>query len=244
LILIGIDDTDNPSSGGTGRLARALAEKLRGRYNVLGVTRHQLLVDPRIPFTKKNSCNVVHLGDETADITGLAEEAAAFISQRSLEGSDPAICVTDARRVAGSSFGQAAQTRVIERAEATRLAEKSGCILEELGGTGIGLIGALAGVVLAAGGNDGRYVEVGRVRELTGTVSVQQLLDSGVADVRYVEGMSVDNGEVDCGRGVRPSLVDHRPVVFVARADSRLVAVRDDEMKDIRGNSSVRGGAQ
>lgn len=241
MILIGIDDTDNESSGGTGRLARALAEKLRERYNVLGVTRHQLLVDPRIPFTKKNSCNAVHLGDETADMAGLAEETAAFISKRSLDGSDPAICITDARRVAGSSFGRAAQTRVVKRTEARRLAEESGCILEELGGTGIGVIGALAGVVLAAGGNDGRYVDVGRVRELTGIVSVRQILDSGVADVRHIEGKSVNNGEVDCGRGIRPSLVDHRPVVFVVGAGSRLVAVRDDEMKDICGDSSARG---
>ena len=60
LIYIGMDDTDNKTSRGTGRLARAVAATLSEQLEVWGVTRHQLLVDPRVPYTSHNSCNVIH----------------------------------------------------------------------------------------------------------------------------------------------------------------------------------------
>ena len=56
LFLIGIDDTDNQTSPGTGQLARRLAAEAstRGAVN-RGITRHQFLVDGRIPYTSHNS---------------------------------------------------------------------------------------------------------------------------------------------------------------------------------------------
>ncbi len=61
MIYVGLDDTDNKTSRGTGYLARMVAASLSDRFKVWGVTRHQLLVDPRVPYTSHNSCNVVHL---------------------------------------------------------------------------------------------------------------------------------------------------------------------------------------
>lgn len=62
-LLIGIDDTDNLESRGTGYRVRQLANWLSEKNLVvpLGITRHQLLVDPRIPYTSHNSsaCLVV-----------------------------------------------------------------------------------------------------------------------------------------------------------------------------------------
>ena len=55
-ILIGIDDTDNPTSPGTGRLARNVSVELERRgLKTLGVTRHQFLVHKAIPYTSHNS---------------------------------------------------------------------------------------------------------------------------------------------------------------------------------------------
>jgi hypothetical protein len=47
VFFIGLDDTDTLESRGTGQLARQIAAVLAADYPVLGVTRHQLLVDPR-----------------------------------------------------------------------------------------------------------------------------------------------------------------------------------------------------
>ena len=51
IVYIGIDDTDNLNSVGTGRVARGLARSLveAGFGDSLGVSRHQLLVHPDIP---------------------------------------------------------------------------------------------------------------------------------------------------------------------------------------------------
>lgn len=56
-LLIGIDDTDNLRSPGTGRRARALLGELAtaGLGTPAGATRHQLLLDDQIPYTTHNS---------------------------------------------------------------------------------------------------------------------------------------------------------------------------------------------
>ena len=56
-LLIGIDDTDNLETRGTGFRARQLASGLQASAlaTTHGITRHQLLVDPRIPYTSHNS---------------------------------------------------------------------------------------------------------------------------------------------------------------------------------------------
>ena len=61
MFYIGLDDTDTLQSRGTGHLARQIAADLAADYHVCGVTRHQLLYDPRVPFTAKNSCAAIAL---------------------------------------------------------------------------------------------------------------------------------------------------------------------------------------
>ncbi len=69
MILIGIDDTDNDTSPGTGRLARDLAAECCQRgMSLKSVTRHQFLLDPAIPYTSHNSGACIALdGQDTLD---------------------------------------------------------------------------------------------------------------------------------------------------------------------------------
>jgi hypothetical protein len=218
MIFIGIDDTDNKESGGTGRVAREIAAALRERFPVLGVSRHQLLVDDRVPYTSNNSCNVIHLLTDDADRNALAAWVSELLLERCLVGSDPGLCLADSS-AAGHPFGKAVQTRLTTQAEALTVAREVRAILHPLGGTGDGIIGALAGVILAAGGNDGRFVEVGRTRELDGVVAVKELLSSGVKEVRTANGTLVTSGAVDTNGGrVRPIVQRHRPVLLVEPA--------------------------
>jgi hypothetical protein len=215
VIFIAIDDTDNATSGGTGRVARELAALLRARYSVLGVSRHQLLVDPRVPYTSNNSCNVIHLQAEPPDLEALASELRGPLRERCLEGSDPGLCVARSN-AAQASLGAAAQQRLVTQAEAFAAAAEVGAVLWAVGGTGDGVIGAMSGVVLAAGGNDGRFVEVGRSRELDGVLPVEALRAAGVPELRTREGVPVATGRIDtCGGRVRPVLSGGRPVLLV-----------------------------
>jgi hypothetical protein len=218
MIFIGIDDTDNPESGGTGRVARGIAACLRDQFPVLGVSRHQFLVDPRVPYTSNNSGNVIHLLTETADLDQLASRVSELLVERCLPGSDPGLCLA-ASSSSGHLFGPAVQTRLASQGEAFAVAAELGAILRPFGGTGDGVIGALAGVILAAGGNDGRFVEVGRTREIGAEVSVAELLDAGVKELQTPTGRRVEHGQVDTRGGrVRPVLQDHAPVLLVEPA--------------------------
>ena len=220
MIYIGLDDTDNATSRGTGRLARAIVETLSARFDVRGVTRHQFLVDPRIPYTSHNSSATLHLRENgQADLSALADQVQSIMLQDFQEGSDPGLCVAQAVTPEMTEFGRRAKTIVVLQSEARKVAERGGCILRGLGGTQDGVIGALAGVGLAATGEDGRFILVGRSRELDGVQSVQAILGSGIAEVRTLDGRTLQEGLIQTDGKLRPAFRNNRAVLVVRREE-------------------------
>ena len=221
MIFIGMDDTDVKGSRGTGRLARNIAAALSDRYDVLGITRHQLLFDPRVPYTSKNSSAAIHLNaDGEVDLNGLADEVQALMLADWYDGSDPGLCVArTAIPSTVSEFGRRAKTSLVCQDDALTLAAREGYLLRGLGGTCDGVIGALAAVGLAASGEDGRFVLVGSSRELAGVQSVQSILSCGITEVRTVDGIRLEEGSVDTGGKLRPAHRDGRAVLFVKESD-------------------------
>jgi tRNA(Ile2) C34 agmatinyltransferase TiaS len=211
-----MDDTDNKTSRGTGRLARAVAAELSKRFPVRGVTRHQLLVDPRVPYTSHNSCNVVHLNfDGDADLVAIVDTAQAVMLADFQEGSDPGLCVARTITPEMVAFGQHAKTEFLYQAEAREIAQRNGCILRGLGGTQDGVIGALAGVGLASTGEDGRFVLIGRSRELEGVQSVQAILACGITEVCTAAGHVLQEGLVETSGKLRPAFRRHQAILYV-----------------------------
>jgi len=222
VLLVGIDDTDVVGSRGTGWRARALAQRLRETgCDTLGVTRHQLLVDPRIPYTSHNSSACIAMrvaAREAPRIWRLAEE---FLRSSSETGSDPGLCVgphaeaTEAVR----AFGRRAQREILAQSDARDAVRGTAVLLKGLAGTADGLIGALAAVGLRAGANDGRFLELGAIRDLGGVASVSEILKAGVDEVRGQDGKTLDLDErVETMNWVRPSLVLGRAVLLVERS--------------------------
>jgi hypothetical protein len=86
--LLGIDDTDNLESRGTGHRTRQLADWLAENQlaSPLGITRHQLLVDPQIPYTSHNSSACLSV--ETGNPDDVWEAAREFLLRESAPGSD------------------------------------------------------------------------------------------------------------------------------------------------------------
>ncbi|WP_297068300.1 hypothetical protein [Thermococcus sp.] len=224
MIYIGIDDTDNLNSKGTGHRARKLAGLLKKHgYDVYGVTRHQFLVSPLIPYTSHNSGACIHVKakkKERGYITTLARE---FMVENFVEGSDPGLCVAhDEIPNEVVNFGFRAKVEVLSKKEAYNLAKSFEIHLEEIGGSGLGVIGALSSVGLAYSGNDGRFIELGRTRDLKGIVSVKDILDSGVYRVVSTEGQVLDECEpVETTGWVRPLLVAGKPYLVVERKNGR-----------------------
>jgi tRNA(Ile2) C34 agmatinyltransferase TiaS len=197
MIFVGLDDTDNAESRGTGHLARMIAAELAPTYRVQGVTRHQLLVDPRVPYTRNNSsATIVLAGNGDIDLSTLADRVSELILGDLQPGSDPGLCVAGPVPAAVVEFGRRAQRQVVTQAEARQLAAAHDITLLGLGGSQDGVIGALASVGLAASGEDGRYVLVGRSRELGGMQPVEVLLRSGITAVQTLQGEPVTTGLV------------------------------------------------
>jgi len=214
---IGLDDTDVLDSPGTGRLARDLAAVLATDWLIHGVVRHQLLVDPRVPCTKNNSSAVILLEGQ-GDPAALFAQMQTLMLERFTPGSDPGLCVATTVPESITEFGRRAKRKLIDQQEARALAAQEGLLLTGLGGTEGGVIGALAGVGLSAGGEDGRYVELGRCREMKGRQPVAALLAAGIAAVRTEEGEPVHEGWVMVDK-LRPARRESRPIAVVTWAE-------------------------
>lgn len=226
---MGLDDTDVVGTPGTGHMGRHLAARLGERFPLFGVTRHQLLFDPRVPMTAKNSAVGLHFTvDERLDLEGLAQEVGTWVREAAALGSDPGLCLAQQVPQSIIAFGRRAKEALVTAAEAQALAEEAGMILRGLGGDRSGVIGALAAVGLAASGNDGRFTHCGRVRELQGCQPVQAILEAGVSEVRTTTGETLHEGVVETRGKLRPSLLNGRPVLWVDSQNGCWVAVRRD----------------
>jgi hypothetical protein len=195
-ILICIDDTDNLEPRGTGELASLLAEEVETRRWGVSqyVTRHQLLVHPDVPYTSHNSsmCFEAKIKEEFLD--PLIAYAAEFLERESAPGSDPGLCVSVVERLADPeaiiSFGQEAKRAVLNKQMAYDLAARLGVHLSEHGGTGQGVVGALAGVGLRLSGNDGRLKGWLNIETDGGLARVDQILaQTTLGGVRTMDGL-------------------------------------------------------
>ena len=215
MLFIGIDDTDTLESRGTGHLAREIAAALAGDCCVLGVTRHQLLVDPRVPCTKKNSCAAIVLdGDEPLDPVAILDWVRTLMMDDYQPGSDPGLCVAQGVPQAVMEFGRRVQRQLVAQDDARALAAAQAIPLVGLGGDEDGVIGALAAVGLAATGEDGRYVMVGRSRDLSGLQPISAVLRAGIDAVQTLDGEPVTDGLVQADK-LRPARRGGRPVAVV-----------------------------
>lgn len=217
MIYIGMDDTDNLESRGTGLLARQVAADLAESYGVLGVVRQQLLRDPRVPCTKNNSSKAIVLeadGKVEVNVEALAARVRDLMLADYQPGSDPGLCVVAEVPAEVVEFGRRAQRELLTQDEARALAARFGLYLEGLGGDEMGVIGALAAVGLTAGGEDGRYILAGQVRSLAGLQPISTVLASGIAAVQTADGQAVTDGLVMADR-LRPARRGGRPVAVV-----------------------------
>jgi len=229
-LLLGIDDTDVlGQKPGTGRLARDLGAHLeqRGLAQLIGVVRHQLLVDPRIPYTSHNSpaCLMLDLDDAAGGIAQrIFDDAGGYILTRCAPGSDPGLCLAEKTKVPATvvHFGHRASSEVLEKADAVAVAQREHIVLQKLGGTGGGIIGALAAVGLTAEGNAGRFLELrGGLRTFGERVLAGDLRQRGIELLCTSRNGDVvpSTAVITTGDWVRPRLVNHRPVLLVERTD-------------------------
>lgn len=161
--LVAIDDTDMPGTSGTGRLVQELCGILEnsGLGVSSSISRHQLFVHDDIPYTSHNSSMCVEIDMINCAKESLVSYLARFLEEQAARGSDPGLCIAELDGTLDTSrlieFGIRAKSEIVSKTEAYDIAGKTGIHLSEHGGTGLGVIGAIAGIGLYLTGNDGRY---------------------------------------------------------------------------------------
>lgn len=220
-VFVGLDDTDNLESRGTGWLSRQLGKHICSEFigvRLQGITRHQLLLHQDIPYTSHNSAACLDLLFEDAISERFFSFVTDFVASKSAPGSDPGVCISFADRVTKTvqSFGSSAQKSVLTKSLAAGLAEDEDIFLQELGGTGQGIIGALAAVGLRAAGYDGRFIELAGIRDLKGVVKVSDILsNTGIIRILDESGKDIPADDlVNTFDWVRPGLLDDQPVLY------------------------------
>ena len=223
--LIGIDDTDNLESRGTGFRARCLAAGLAeaGLASVDGVSRHQLLVHPDVPYTSHNSSACLDTQVKNGSLDEVVEFCRDFLRRESAEGSDAGLCIAafDTLDAEVSKFGRKAKEVVLTLADAVEMGRRAGVYLEGLTGDHGGMIGALAGVGLRRLGTDGRFIWLEGVRELSGELGAAHLLEeTGIDSIEDREGRPVPaDATIWIESWPRAVLIDGNAVLLVEKAE-------------------------
>jgi hypothetical protein len=227
---IGIDDTDAGDSIGTGALARELMQLLVRDFKAInrGITRHQLLVDPRIPYTSHNSSACIEI-ECAGDFGSVADACRRFVDYLFHPGADPGLCLVRAEQSFGDAeaFGRLAQREVVDSETARNIARSSEFLLEERGGSGLGIIGALSACGLRMGGQDGRFIALKGIRNAEEIMTAAKILaSSGIEEIRDQHGELL-TGEIPIAtrNWLRPELRAGRVILDVTRGEDGSVAV-------------------
>jgi hypothetical protein len=226
-LLIGIDDTDSVEGGGTGSVARNLLASFDERRigAALGATRHQLLLDPSIPYTSENASHCIALkASHSLEVGAIAEAVAEFVQAEAAPGASPGIAIVrdaswedpdiTSRLVA---FGQSAKTEVLDPETAILLGGDLGIHVSGHGATNRGVVGALAGVGLHLSGSDGLFSWMPGLDDVAGQVTYRQLrfqvpIDAALDSAGREPGLE---DVIDVGDWVRPVLRGGRSILLL-----------------------------
>lgn len=234
-ILLGIDDTDNLESRGTGHRVRQLADWLAENKlaHPLGITRHQLLVDSRIPYTSHNSSACLAIETENAD--DVWEAAREFLLRESAVGSDAGLCLAEWNSISEDvlDWGRKAKVTVLTLPEAQEIASRSGIRCEGLTGTHGGIIGSLAAIGLHRAGDDGRFLWLPGLRALKGKYPVHEICTLGHIDrVCTLEQVELaPDSVVDVGEWIRPILKNGKATLYVEEKNHEWNIISKDHIK-------------
>lgn len=237
--LIGIDDTDNLESRGTGHRARQLSTYLADKQLVQpgGITRHQLLVSPEIPYTSHNSSACLGVEAEPEKEELIWQTCCDFLLSESAPGSDAGLCLAKWDQVTAQvrTFGSRAKQVVLTKLEAEQTAQVNQIRLQGLTGTHGGVIGALAGVGLRCAGNDGRFLWLPGMRELSGYLEVSVICARGTIDaVRTLNGPDLPPETlVNVGEWMRPILRGGQAILYVEEQNNEWRILPKQQIKNL-----------
>jgi len=224
IYFVGLDDTDNKDSRGTGYKSRQLGKLIteKGLGEVQSISRHQLFVHDKIAYTSQNSsaCLIVE-SEKGVELKDLCE---AYLIDVAEIGSDAGLCFAKEDQINDKilSWGRRAKKEVLFKEDAHKIAEGAGIFLKGYTGEKIGVIGSLAGVGLRKGGEDGRniWLKGHELRDLSGVYNIGELKEIiNIESVRTKEGVEVsEKDRLEVGEWLRPPIKNNKNTVIVEQS--------------------------
>ena len=239
--LVCIDDTDTIDSIGTGTICEMIKAEIidKNLATCTNITRHQLLIHDDIPYTSHNSSMCFTgqlLKGSKQDIIDLAIDV---VMKNHALGSDPGVSVSmvdELIRVNDLiSFGVKATREVLTKEQAYKLANDCQVHLSEHGGSGQGIIGALAGIGLRLSGANGELKGVLK-KIVESKFTVEDLLkDEGIDRVMTDEGDSLGKEEIVMIKNqTKVMLKEHLFTLLVHKTQEGYVAFNKKEIRQLQ----------
>ncbi len=222
--LVGIDDTDNAESRGTGYKARMLAERLNmeANFTVKSVSRHQLYIHPDIRYTSKNSSACIDITVDNSDV--LTNISAEFMRDNCELGSDGGLCIVSYKDAPEDllNWGLDAKKKVLNIHDAWKFASRHTIFLEGFTGDKGGVIGALAAVALRKSGSDGRIIFLNgkiKLRELKGIYLIRSIKNlTRIDDVLDLNKKKLNENErISLHDWVRPVIKNNKIILLAEK---------------------------
>lgn len=203
-LLVCIDDTDNlDKTISTGKIAEIILADIEknGWGKCEAVTRHQLLVHEDIPYTSHNSSMCFRVYTESIYYERIVQRAIELLYEYQAEGSDPGLAVLKEEELKNKDllieYGYNAKRIILTKEIAYDLAKTLDIHLTEHGGTGLGVIGALAGTGLRLSGDDGEFKGTVKIGEGRDRITVKELEEYPFIDeVRLINGDEVNKESI------------------------------------------------
>ena len=193
---IGVDDTDSPSSKGTGYLTRELCKEIEANNlgKVINITRHQLFVSEKIKYTNRNKSACIEVN--TTNLHELLNFCKEYVLRYAEPKANPVIisCLASEVSEAAIEFGKKAKSHVMNLKQAEVVLKNEGFNVVYIKKNKNGLVGALAAIGLRATGNDGRVIWVNG-HELIGLVGQylagEVYCETHVDSIKTIDGFKV-----------------------------------------------------
>lgn len=243
-MLLCIDDTDNIDSIGTGQVADYIKEEITSTLGIecTMTTRHQLYIHEDIPYTSHNSSMCFEIiTEEVAFFETIKRIAVDTIKKYMACGSDPGLCIAyDLSESSVSqliNFGVETKSKIKTKKMAYDLANSCNIFLTELGGTGDGIIGAIAGIGLRLSGNDGE-LKAGLKDLRPGHYDVNYLLSRSdvQAVVDILSNELVSYGTIQFQSRAKSVLRNHLYTIYVCPENNNYVALKKDVIRRLELN--------
>lgn len=226
-LLICIDDTDNLHSIGTGEIADQIAMLIRkkGWGEASQVSRHQLYIHEDIPYTSHNSSMCFEAKIDSEILNEIYPFVERYLQKHHADGSDPGLCIVNLTEFTAHeeliAFGKRAKKEVLTKEMAYQFAEKHSIYLTEHGGTGLGVIGALAGCGLRLTGNDGRFRGKRKLEKSVMTIA-EIVADEKIDSVRTVSGEELPlTAKIDVSGIAKTVLLNHQSTLIVQKKENQ-----------------------